>query len=213
LFFIGKGFGYGLSGLLHQFIHATDVSDDNEILWRTSFVLVIVGNAGLALLVAEIFIHVHKLPTCRGWLIYSIAVIVNLGAFAAIVTHRAVDVTGGVDVAVDVTGAVTSATAVFATALFCMKASFVKALGAFIMGAGFVVHLMLDQTCGNNAYRDCWKECILPAPHFNHNALYHVLVALGMLMLAFAMVCAPDMTEPITISVGEAELELVAMKH
>ena len=46
---------------------------------------------------------------------------------------------------------------------------------------GIVVQVALASWCGEDAYQDCFVECPLPV-NFNHNALFHVLVVVGMLV-------------------------------
>merc|ERR1712232_20823 len=50
--------------------------------------------------------------------------------------------------------------------------------------AGFAVQIALSPTCGDAAYENCFRDCPLPAPYFNHNALFHVLYAVGMVPVA-----------------------------
>ena len=46
---------------------------------------------------------------------------------------------------------------------------------------GFIVQVTLESRCGDDGYEDCFVDCPLPA-NFNHNALFHVLVVVGMLI-------------------------------
>ena len=54
-------------------------------------------------------------------------------------------------------------------------------LGGLVYATGFVVQVTLASRCGEDAYEDCFVECPLPV-NFNHNALFHVLVVVGMLI-------------------------------
>mmetsp|Transcript_16984 Transcript_16984/g.32235 ORF Transcript_16984/g.32235 Transcript_16984/m.32235 type:complete len:316 (-) Transcript_16984:29-976(-) len=42
----------------------------------------------------------------------------------------------------------------------------------YLMGG--VAQIILAPVCGYDAYPDCFVDCPLPAPNFNHNALFHV---------------------------------------
>jgi len=54
-------------------------------------------------------------------------------------------------------------------------------LGGLVYATGIVVQVALASRCGDDAYEDCFVECPLPV-NFNHNALFHVLVVVGMLI-------------------------------
>lgn len=49
--------------------------------------------------------------------------------------------------------------------------------------AGAFVQVALGPTCGV----PCPADCVLPSPHFDHNALFHVAQAIGMALLAWGM--------------------------
>lgn len=54
-----------------------------------------------------------------------------------------------------------------------------KSVSFALLVVGGVVQILLAPLCGYDAYPDCFEDCPLPAPDFNHNALFHV----------FAMFC------------------------
>jgi hypothetical protein len=58
-------------------------------------------------------------------------------------------------------------------------------LGCLSYVSGLLVQVSLAGTCGDAGYEDCWQACPLPNPMtFNHNSLFHVLVAVGLLLQA-----------------------------
>jgi high-affinity nickel permease len=62
-----------------------------------------------------------------------------------------------------------------------------KMLGVLFMFLGLVVQLVLRGTCGGGGYEDYFEECPLPNPtKFNHNALFHLLHLIGVILLAVA---------------------------
>merc|ERR1711998_158193 len=40
---------------------------------------------------------------------------------------------------------------------------------------------------GKSGYGTCWKDCPLPAPDFNHNALMHCFMAAAMAVFSYAV--------------------------
>lgn len=70
-----------------------------------------------------------------------------------------------------------------------------KAMAAQLMISGILVELCLDDACGVQGYKHCWRDCPLPAPSFNHTVLFHVLYGIGFIILGILMYVAPDMLE------------------
>lgn len=55
-----------------------------------------------------------------------------------------------------------------------------KALAVLIMGGSLVIQVVLAGDCGSDEYEFCFENCPLPDPvHFNHNALFHAVFAVG----------------------------------
>eukprot|EP00527_Entomoneis_sp_CCMP2396_P008160 CAMPEP_0198137768 /NCGR_PEP_ID=MMETSP1443-20131203/1225_1 /TAXON_ID=186043 /ORGANISM="Entomoneis sp., Strain CCMP2396" /LENGTH=416 /DNA_ID=CAMNT_0043799305 /DNA_START=201 /DNA_END=1451 /DNA_ORIENTATION=+ len=44
---------------------------------------------------------------------------------------------------------------------------------------GFAIQYGWKGVCGSGGYQDCFVNCPLPAPTFNHNALFHILAAIS----------------------------------
>jgi hypothetical protein len=59
-----------------------------------------------------------------------------------------------------------------------------RALALVLYLVGFTVQIVLKGVCGSGGYESCFEECPLPDPaNFNHNAIFHVLVAASLVML------------------------------
>jgi len=89
------------------------------------------------------------------------------------------------------------------TAIICIVARpdlwYVKAIGAALLLAGFLVQAFLRGRCGDAGYQDCFRECPLPNPTvFNHNGLFHIVYMIGLMVLAVAedRSRTPDPTSP-----------------
>lgn len=65
----------------------------------------------------------------------------------------------------------------------CSCNRYMEAWGNCLILAGLLVQVLLAPRCGpSEAYENCFRDCPLPTDPltFNHNALFHVLVAIGM---------------------------------
>jgi len=187
VFFFFTGAGYGLAGWLHQNTTSQSVNDNFEVVGLKS-VSISLSNAGtLGLVLIGVQLLIKKYSISCGWVLYSIAAIVNGGAvvyeFLALPSYFTLS------------GAVHIVGALFVTVVYLLLCEFPKAISVLMIGLGFVVQGALASTCGPAAYPDCFKDCILPAPHFNHNAVFHTMVAVGMLTLLIFMSNSPDMSE------------------
>ena len=65
----------------------------------------------------------------------------------------------------------------------------IKAASGAVMIGGMLIQVALADVCGDPGYEDCWEDCPLPAPEFNHNALFHFLYAVGLLALCVGVLC------------------------
>lgn len=62
------------------------------------------------------------------------------------------------------------------------SATWLFGFGSFMSIMGLFAQLILSPYCGDEGYEDCFEECPLDNPTtFNHNALFHAMVAVGML--------------------------------
>ena len=57
-----------------------------------------------------------------------------------------------------------------------------KTFSFFFYLVGGIFQAIWAPVCGYDAYPDCFVDCPLPAPEFNHNALFHVFVVLYFLI-------------------------------
>ena len=70
-----------------------------------------------------------------------------------------------------------------------------KALGTVSMILGYVLQALLAGKCGDSAYEKCFADCPLPKPMiFNHNALFHVVYLIGMVVLGLFEDISPSVT-------------------
>ena len=70
----------------------------------------------------------------------------------------------------------------------------IKSLGTWVMLAASFIQFLLTPKCGlNGAYKDCFGECPLPNPmKFNHNALFHVVDMIGLIMVGWSEYYSPS---------------------
>jgi hypothetical protein len=69
---------------------------------------------------------------------------------------------------------------------YCLNPKdYLPALGCLAIAVGMVVQVALRSVCGDAAYSTCWQDCPLKDPmKFNHNALFHVFIVIGLLLQA-----------------------------
>ena len=72
----------------------------------------------------------------------------------------------------------------------------VPSAGCIVYMSGLLVQVILAGRCGDAGYQDnCFRDCPLPDPMtFNHNALFHVLVAAGLTIQLFGRYTTPIIT-------------------
>lgn len=76
-----------------------------------------------------------------------------------------------------------------------------QALAAICYFGGFGFQLGWKGVCGSGGYKDCFAQCPLPAPTFNHNALFHIFAALSIYLygkskiLQLELLSLPNLTK------------------
>jgi len=180
------GAGYGLAGLLHQVFHEDEQNENHMRLWKLSYIFTLFGVMALGLLVNRLLLA--KNP--------------SLGKSEVCMNAVVLVVTGGViaqnlfgEPTLIITGVCLGIMTLYALIVWALWSSWAKVLGCVLQIIGFIVQVALAPQCGDDAYAECWKECPLPAPYFNHNALFHLLYAIGLLIVAATMISHPEVTE------------------
>jgi len=169
-FLLWTGLGYGLAGVAHQFI----LTEETVPLNIATYVLAVMGCLALNLLILD---EVLPLSIVMGKIAAGVAILVGLGAAAVVA------VTGNFGIA----GIYQVVVLLCATIIWACMRKWDLALGALVCSVSLPIQALLAPVCGNGGYSDCWKDCPLPAPYFNHNALFHAVFAVGLLILALRM--------------------------
>lgn len=169
LFFFLTGLGYGISGYRH---HILDVnvevtrSSRNMFFESVSFTLTVLGTACLALLMNHL-----TSQGLRAMILDGIVVLV-FGA-VSLQTMIAPNIL--------LVGVITIVGLLYAAGAWAAQGKLGRALSMFLCVAGLLTQVVLAPKCGGPAYETCFADCPLPAPQFNHNALFHVLYGIGLL--------------------------------
>lgn len=82
----------------------------------------------------------------------------------------------------------------------------ITGFGFIIMISGIGVQFLLAPYCGDGQYENCFDKCPLPAPTFNHNALFHVLYLIGTILIGVSEIHAlrhTDESEEVDMKVIE----------
>mmetsp|Transcript_53417 Transcript_53417/g.172580 ORF Transcript_53417/g.172580 Transcript_53417/m.172580 type:complete len:112 (-) Transcript_53417:410-745(-) len=78
------------------------------------------------------------------------------------------------------TGVYSAVVLLYVLVVFAIWCEWPQVLGIALMIIGMIVLAALTPVCGDAAYPDCFKDCPLPAPYFNHHALFDTLFAIGL---------------------------------
>ena len=68
----------------------------------------------------------------------------------------------------------------------------VKAAGVGIIIAGMAVQVILEGPCGQAGYKDCFESCPLDPLVFNHNAIFHFMYAIGVMIWGLSEAKSPS---------------------
>lgn len=91
--------------------------------------------------------------------------------------------------------AVSLGTVLFVIIAWIAQRSFfnlIKAFGIFVVVSSFLTQFSLRGKCGDDGYVVCFEECPLDPIRFNHNALFHVILLIGLVILAWADDISPS---------------------
>jgi len=170
-YFLLSGIGYAVAGVGHQVLETTE--DNSTPFFIPSLAGVVLGIFCLQLEV----VTRHRLATYAVFIIFVLVV-----------------ATAGVlDFAVDVVSSWLIGGAYLVVSLLLVAIGFVgihfdywAGIGTLVYLSGALVQVALAGRCGDDGYENCWRDCPLPNPiSFNHNALFHVLVAIGTMIQIF----------------------------
>jgi hypothetical protein len=165
-YFIISGIGYAVAGVGHQVVDNTDDSKGG-IFTRLSHILVSLG------LLALQYAHVTR----RMYRILLILLLVLVLVLTELLRNQVV-----------VGFYVFLVLLLFAIYYGYWRCDVFPCLGCLSNMSGLLVQIFLSGKCGDAGYYDCWQACPLPNPMtFNHNSLFHVLVAVGLLLQALGL--------------------------
>uniref|UniRef100_A0A6U8U2U2 Chitin synthase export chaperone n=1 Tax=Zooxanthella nutricula TaxID=1333877 RepID=A0A6U8U2U2_9DINO len=185
-FFAWTAFGYGVAGALRQSLREDELSPTHRFAWTVSFVSTLIGIISFQLLANSVLVaRFPSLARCGKYIL-----VVSLVLFVIVIDYN---IFAGASFLV--TGAYSLAVLLYASVVFGLASEFAKLSGCALMITGMVVQAALSSRCGDAAYRNCFTDCPLPAPQFNHNALFHTLLALGLVVLGVAMHASPHASQ------------------
>ncbi|KAL3902510.1 MAG: hypothetical protein SGILL_010796 [Bacillariaceae sp.] len=176
LYFILTALGYGVAGVHHQVYHSVDSRPEAFVV--VPGILVIVSMIPLQLSVTEVW------DNSRG--VRDILRLVHACVAAAMVIVtvllETLLATGFYNLVVLVVLAGYYIRCFTSSGRSIMR--YIAAMGNAFIIAGLLAYVFLAPVCGSEeAYENCFRDCPLPTNPlvFNHNALFHTLVALGLL--------------------------------
>jgi xanthosine utilization system XapX-like protein len=183
-FFIWTAVGYCGAGLLHHLFHEDEDNPFHETWWKVSFGATLLGILAVNFMANSVLCSsVPRMAFCQPCLS-----IIALITFAGMMIFL---VFGDVFDALVPIGIYSCAVMLFVLVVLLVSVEGlpgrVACLGILFIIVGYSVQPILSPLCGAAAYSSCFKNCPLPAPRFNHNALFHVLFAVGLSMLGTSL--------------------------
>lgn len=170
LYLSSTGIAFGVAGVGHQITKEQEELLNQFLLPLTAFA----GNVGTFCLFRILILYTKEWegPVRVAWWVLAICVTV-VGAVMAVSSPIITGMVGLISVV--------SALIVHTLQFIKSKKSalLLKALAFVFLLIGGIFQMVLAPLCGYDAYPDCFPDCPLPAPDFNHNALFHV----------FAIIC------------------------
>lgn len=168
-----------------QVFREDELHQKHNYLWKLSYVATLLGILALNILANQILSAKGSVnSTCHMVLtlisLLGSAVVIGLNVFT--------------NASLLITGAYSGLVLLYVLIIFASQCDCIKVVGVAMMIAGMLVQVVLAPQCGDAAYANCFKDCPLPAPSFNHNALFHVLFAIGLAVLGAAMNMNPNVT-------------------
>lgn len=189
IYFLCTSLSFGVAGVGHQF--SQEKKDlVNQYLIR---VVALFGNVGTFSLLRVLILYHREFQGPVGWMWWVLSVSVTL--YAVIVALDRPGATG-------MPGILVVLSALFVHVRQWRKvggtALVLKTVGLSFLFLGGVFQLLWAPVCGYDAYPDCFRDCPLPAPEFNHNALFHLLAIACYTMYGKGEILLPA-TECLTI--------------
>jgi len=177
VYFVATGVGYAVAGIGHQIIEDKDEQQTTQrVLEFLAAVFVTLGICGLC--------RASLLPWIASTWFHIGLVVLHLAVLAVVVVLRSFLLTGLWLLGVYILSMVSfvaysckSKDRSQCTAIWLTVAS-------LLCISGLIVQTTLSPDCGSlDAYRNCFRDCPLPSPRvFNHNAIFHVIFAIGLAM-------------------------------
>lgn len=179
IFFGTTGLAFGIAGVGHQL--TTEQEElANQIILR---IVAFSGNVGNYALLRVLILYYTKFEGCARIVWWMVSV--PLTIYATIVT---VDNSAATGIPAFLVTLGLLITFIWQYRKDPRRAFLLKVVGLIFLVIGGLVQLLLAPLCGFDAYPDCFEDCPLPAPDFNHNALFHVLAWISYAILGYGEV-------------------------
>jgi hypothetical protein len=177
LFIGGASFSAGIN---HIIVERTTDQPVNDITLYMTSISNCIANISLTLYVLKMLDITRFSSSLKKRIIWWSAFVVMVGLLVYIIVTKGDFL---------VVMAVSLGTVLFVIIAWIAQGSFfnyMKAFGEFVLVASFLTQFTLGGKCGDNGYAVCFKGCPLDPIRFNQNALFHVILLIGLVILAWA---------------------------
>jgi hypothetical protein len=197
-YFLFTGLGYGVAGVGHQITESPDEFVNFNIISAIVGFLVLIGNAAL-MRIGIAFFTTRKCITIVWAVINFIGIVAAVALAVSEPGREALEASGLVLTVFLLPTGVAMIVIYFImarklkTSKKVMVVFIFRALALVLYLFGFIVQVGLGGVCGVGGYESCFEECPLPdASNFNHNAIFHILVAASLVMLGVLEFVSPS---------------------
>mmetsp|Transcript_7145 Transcript_7145/g.8135 ORF Transcript_7145/g.8135 Transcript_7145/m.8135 type:complete len:306 (+) Transcript_7145:629-1546(+) len=189
LFFAMMALSFGIAGIQHQIV-STRNSPARILLEVISWLLFHLGNIALLLMLFEMTnVYPRNASTCKQ-ITWYIGIVIGLAVFVLTIVMETLLYAGVLGILLYIA---TIAVNIMAAAKDGKNIIHYtsKIVGVALLIFGLLVWVTLHPKCGWPEYENCFNECPLPF-EFNHNALFHLLFAIGLVVYGWSENISPS---------------------
>ena len=204
LFFAMMGMSFGVAGIQHQIV-TTRSSAARIPVEVTSWLLSAFGNIALLLMLFEMNnIYPRNASTCKT-ITWYIGIAIGLAVIVLTVVMKTPLYAGVLGLLLYIAAIIINIMVALKTGKNVFHFSN-KIIGFALLISGVLVWVALRPKCGFSEYDNCFDECPLPF-ELNHNALFHLLYAFGLLVYGWSEEISPSVNMVIENMKVEDEFE------
>ena len=189
LWFAMNALSFGIAGIQHQIV-STRNSPARIPLEVISWLLFQLGNIALLLMLFEMTnVYPRNASTCKQ-ITWYIGIVISLAVFVLTIVMESLLYAGVLGLLLYIATIAVNIMAATKDGKNIIHYTS-KIVGVALLIFGLLVWVTLHPKCGWPEYENCFEECPLPF-EFNHNALFHLLFAIGLVICGWSEDISPS---------------------